>query len=92
MSRESRKRTEGESTQQTAKDCDEPILLRVDEVAGMLGLGRSKVYDMTNVGELPVVKLGSPVRVPKQELRKWIERHTANVAWKEGVDAQTRSV
>jgi excisionase family DNA binding protein len=59
---------------------DAPLLLKVDEVAKMLGLGRTKVYDMMGAGELPVVRIGSAVRVPRKQLLDWIEEHTERAA------------
>jgi excisionase family DNA binding protein len=59
---------------------DTPLLLKPEEVAKMLGLGRSKVYDMLNAGELPVVRIGSAVRVPRKQLLDWIEEHTERAA------------
>ena len=50
---------------------DDPArLLTADEVAKLLFLGRSKVYEMVASQELPVVKIGSVVRVPKRALEK----------------------
>lgn len=51
----------------------ERLLYRVEEVAEMLGLGRSKTYQLVASGELPSVRLGRCVRVPVQALRRWIE-------------------
>jgi excisionase family DNA binding protein len=48
-------------------------LLRADEVAEILGLGRSKVYEMMAAGVLPVVRLGRSVRVPRRQLYEWID-------------------
>lgn len=50
----------------------EPMLLRVEEVARALGLGRSKVFQMLAAGELPVVRIGRCVRVPREQLQDWI--------------------
>jgi excisionase family DNA binding protein len=58
----------------------EPLLLHASEVATMLGIGRSKVYEMTASGELPAVKIGTAVRIPRQGLMDWIERHTLRAA------------
>ena len=55
-------------------------LLKAKEVAAILGLGRSKVYEMTERGELPVVRIGTAVRVPLGALMKWIEEHTEKAA------------
>ena len=57
-----------------------PLLLKATEVAQMLGLGRSKVYEMMAKGELPIVRIGTAVRVPKKALEEWIEDHTDNAA------------
>lgn len=54
----------------------QPLLLTATEVAARLSLGRSKVYEMIARRELPVVKIGSAVRVPRQALEEWIESHT----------------
>ncbi len=51
----------------------EQLLLRADEVAKALGLGRSKTYELMNSGRLPVVRIGRSVRVPASALRHWIE-------------------
>jgi excisionase family DNA binding protein len=56
---------------------EQPLLLRPEAVAHLLGLGRSKVYEMIAAGELPVVRIGTAVRVPRDELLKWIRERTA---------------
>jgi integrase len=38
----------------------------------MLGLGRTKIYEMMASGELPVVRIGTAVRLPRQRLLDWI--------------------
>jgi excisionase family DNA binding protein len=58
----------------------EALLLRASEVATMLGLGRSKVYEMIQSGELPVVRIGTAVRIPQKALIEWVERHTERAA------------
>jgi excisionase family DNA binding protein len=51
----------------------ERLLLRVEEVAEMLSLGRSKTYELIASGAIPVVRLGRCVRVPAPALRRWLE-------------------
>ena len=63
----------------------QPLLLRATEVAQLLGLGRSKVYEMMNAGELPVTRIGAAVRVPRDELLKWIKRKTTSAVTEEEV-------
>jgi excisionase family DNA binding protein len=54
----------------------EPLLLKAGEVAKLLGLGRSKVFAMLAVGELPVIRIGRSVRVPRAALEGWIAEQT----------------
>ena len=54
----------------------EPLLLRAGDVARLLGLGRSKVFAMLASGELPTVRFGRSVRVPRMALERWIEERT----------------
>jgi excisionase family DNA binding protein len=55
----------------------QPLLLTIPQVATMLGLGRSKVYDLIEHEGLPTVKLGTARRVPKQALEAWLTRRIA---------------
>lgn len=48
----------------------EPIMLRPREVAALLGLARSEVYRLIARGEIPSVRFGRSVRVP----RRWVEQ------------------
>lgn len=50
------------------------MLLRIPEVAAELGLARSSVYALIQAGELPVVRIGRAVRVPRVVLEAWVER------------------
>jgi excisionase family DNA binding protein len=54
----------------------EPLLLRGGEVAKLLGPGRSTVFAMLAAGELPVVRIGRSVRVPRGALERWVEERT----------------
>jgi excisionase family DNA binding protein len=51
-------------------------LLRAAEVARVLGVGRSKAYELMSNGDLPVVRMGRVVRVPSDELVAWIRSRT----------------
>jgi excisionase family DNA binding protein len=51
-------------------------LLDVGEVALVLGIGRTKAYQMMARAELPVVRIGRLVRVPRAGLADWIEQRT----------------
>lgn len=49
------------------------LLYRVREVAEMLGIGRSKAYELVRTGEIPSVRLGASVRVRGQDLQDYVE-------------------
>jgi excisionase family DNA binding protein len=52
----------------------EQQLLRIDEAAKVLGLGRSKTYELVRKGSLPVVRIGTAIRVPTTDLQRFIEQ------------------
>jgi excisionase family DNA binding protein len=62
----------------------EPFLLKAGKVAEVLGLGRSKVFAMLAVGELPVIRIGRSVRVPRAALEDWIAEHTQHASGRTG--------
>lgn len=55
---------------------DNGELLRPNEVQRLLRVGRSKVYEMIARGELPVVRIGRAVRIPRHALDEWIAERT----------------
>jgi excisionase family DNA binding protein len=59
---------------------DRVVLLRAVEVARLLGLSRSQIYQMMAGGQLPVVRIGRAVRVPKRALAKWIRTNTVSTS------------
>jgi excisionase family DNA binding protein len=64
---------------------DERLLLRAEEVATLLGVGRSKVWEMIWSGELPAIRMGRLVRVPRSRLDEWIASRSANAPGGDGV-------
>ena len=53
------------------------LLLRVQDVSTLLDVGRSTVYELIARGELPVIRIGRLVRVPRPALEDWIVKNTA---------------
>lgn len=49
------------------------ILLRPSEVCELIGMGKSKTYELIAAGVIPSVRIGKSRRVPAQELRQWVE-------------------
>jgi excisionase family DNA binding protein len=48
---------------------DLPEFLSPEEFRAYVGLGRSTVYDLVRSGELPSVRFGRIIRIPKAALR-----------------------
>lgn len=63
-----------EHTDTTKMAPDEPILLRVEEAARLLGYGRSTVYEMITNGELAAIRRGRTTRIPRKALDEWVSR------------------
>jgi excisionase family DNA binding protein len=53
----------------------EELLLKPAEVAETLRVGRSLVYEMFSTGELPSIRVGRCIRVPRVALDRWIADH-----------------
>lgn len=65
----------------------EPVLLRAEEAAALLGIGRSKMYELLAAGVIPSIRIGEKsVRVPRAALLGWIEEHTTNAERDAGSD------
>ena len=56
---------------------DESLLLDSREVERLLGIGRTKVYELIASAQIPVVRIGRCVRIPRDELKAWIASQTS---------------
>lgn len=52
----------------------QPMYLSIAEVATMLNLGRTKIYDLIKREGLPVIQFGDVKRVPVAKLHRWLEQ------------------
>jgi excisionase family DNA binding protein len=55
----------------------EPWLLDSLEVARLLGIGRTKTFQLMATGQLPVVRIGRCARVSRLALQVWIADQVA---------------
>ena len=53
---------------------DKRLCITVTEAAAMLGISRNHAYDMVKRGELPVVRFGKRILIPRIALEKRLER------------------
>ena len=50
-------------------------LLSIPELCQELGMGKSWVYRRLRSGEIPSVKLGRSIKVKREDLEEYLERH-----------------
>ncbi len=60
------------------------LLLRAEECARITNLGRSTIFNLIADGQLPVVRIGRAVRVPRAGLEEWITRRTERASSADG--------
>lgn len=53
---------------------EEKLTLTVSETARLLGISRGLAYEMVRTGEIPSVRFGKRVLVPRHSLEKLLER------------------
>jgi excisionase family DNA binding protein len=58
----------------TALRPPEPICVRVNEAARMIGVGRTKLYELIAAGEVETVKLGKATRITTASLHDLVRR------------------
>ena len=58
----------------------ERLVYTVEEAGEILGIGRSKAYEAANSGEIPVIRIGRRILVPKAALDRMlaepVQQHT----------------
>ena len=56
---------------------DEIILLTVPEAAKVLRISRNLAYELVARGEIPAIRLGRVIRVPRAPLEEWVKSEAA---------------
>ncbi len=57
-----------------AREMADLDLLTVPETARVLRIGRNLAYELVARGEIPSVRLGRVIRVPRTALDAWLQR------------------
>jgi excisionase family DNA binding protein len=52
----------------------EPICVRINDAARMIGVGRTKLYELISCGELETVKIGKATRITTASLHELIKQ------------------
>jgi len=56
-----------------------PLCVRVNVASRMLGIGRTKIYELIGNGEVEVIKVGKATLVTTDSLKALIERRRGQV-------------
>ena len=56
-----------------------PLLLNVKQLADLLGVSDSSVYELIQEDGFPSLRIGKRIVVPKEERREWISARTKEV-------------
>jgi excisionase family DNA binding protein len=63
----------------TALPPPDPICVRVNEAARMIGVGRTKLYELIAAGEVETVKLGKATRITTASLHDLVRRQRGSL-------------
>jgi excisionase family DNA binding protein len=55
----------------------------LNDVQRLLGIGRTKAYELVATGELPAVRIGRCIRINRKELDDWL-RAQRYADWSDG--------
>ena len=56
-----------------------PLLLNTTQLADLLGVSHSSVYELIQEDGFPSLRIGKRIVIPKEELRQWISDNTKGV-------------
>ncbi len=56
----------------------EPLCVRVNDAARMIGVGRTKLYELISSGELETVKIGKATRITTASLYDLVKRQRSS--------------
>ena len=52
-----------------------PLVLSVDELTKILGIGRNTAYDLIRCGKIRSVRIGHKIRIPKDSLLEFLQEN-----------------
>lgn len=61
------------ATEQKEDGMTQPATMTVEEAGRTLGIGRALAYELARRGEIPVVRLGRRLVVPRAQLQRLLE-------------------
>lgn len=60
------------------KNMDElPLMLNAEHLVKLLGISRSKAYQLMNEKNFPTLRIGNKLLTPKDEFLVWVEKQVS---------------
>ena len=59
-------------------EVDKKLTVTVDEAAALLGISRTLAYDGVRTGEIPSIRIGRRLLVPRQALERILQAERTN--------------
>ena len=57
--------------------CPTPKTYRVEDIAKILGIGRSSAYNLVKAGHFRTIRIGSSIRISRKSFDEWLEQKEA---------------
>lgn len=54
---------------------DIPVLLSIEDLQDILGIGRTKAYELIRSGQIRSIRIGRLVRISKSDLLDYLDNH-----------------
>ena len=55
------------------KEVMDPLMIKPSEAATLLGIGRTKIYQLIRANAIPSRRVGKSIRLPLALLKAWVE-------------------
>lgn len=49
-----------------------PLVLRVEDLSMVLGIGRNTAYELVRSGQIRSIRIGRQLRIPRDELQRFL--------------------
>ena len=57
--------------------CTSAKTYRVEDIARILGIGRSPAYNLVKAGHFRTIRIGSSIRISRKSFDEWLEQKEA---------------
>ena len=54
----------------------QPRTYKVEEIAKILGIGRSSAYNLIREGQFKTVRIGTSIRISKKSFDEWLDQQS----------------